>query len=82
VRSRIRWIEVYFHPEGDKFPYQLGRFEFNAHGEATTGPNTGPAYTVPEVRMMAKLSKSGVLYATSLCNIHGLWESAKEIKVL
>jgi desulfoferrodoxin (superoxide reductase-like protein) len=29
-----------------------------------------------------KTSKTGVIYATALCNIHGLWQSEKEIKVL
>jgi len=28
-----------------------------------------------------KISKSGIIYDLSLCNIHGLLESTKEIKV-
>ena len=82
TEHHINWIELYFHPEGDKFPFQLGHFDFTAHGEAGTGPNTGPAYTQPEAQVAVKLAKSGVLYATSLCNIHGLWASAQEIKVV
>lgn len=81
TEHHIRWIELYYHAEGDKFPYQLGRFDFSAHGEATTGPNTGPAYSQPFAQVAVKLAKAGVLYATSLCNIHGLWASAKAIKV-
>jgi len=28
-----------------------------------------------------KTDKSGTLYATSYCNIHGFWENTKQIKV-
>ena len=81
TEHHIRWISVYFHPEGDKFTYQIGHFEFSAHGESTEGPNKGPVYTNHEVTASLKIDKAGVIYATALCNIHGLWRSAKEIKV-
>lgn len=77
----IRWISVYFHPEGEKFAYQIGHFEFSAHGESTEGPDTSSIYTHHEASTSMKTSKPGTLYATALCNIHGLWQSAKEIKV-
>jgi superoxide reductase len=77
----IRWIQLYYRPEGGKFAYQLGNFEFTAHGESNDGPDTGPAYTDHSVTARVKLAKSGTLVATSLCNIHGLWEFAKPIKV-
>lgn len=81
TEHHIRWISVYFHPEGDKFAFQIGHFEFSAHGESTEGPNKGPVYTNHEVTASVKVSKSGVIYASAFCNIHGLWQSAKEIKV-
>jgi desulfoferrodoxin (superoxide reductase-like protein) len=28
-----------------------------------------------------KVNKPGVIYAAALCNIHGLWQSQKEIKL-
>ncbi len=28
-----------------------------------------------------KINKSGTLFATALCNIHGLWENPKVINV-
>jgi superoxide reductase len=77
----IRWISVYFHPEGEKFAYQIGHFEFSAHGESTQGPDTSSIYTHHEASTSMRTSKPGILYATALCNIHGLWQSAKEIKV-
>jgi len=81
TEHHIRWIAVYFYPAGEKFPYEVGRFEFSAHGESTEGPNQGPVYTNHEVAISLKISKPGTLYATSLCNIHGLWQSAKEITI-
>jgi len=55
TEHHISWITLYFHPEGEKFTHQVGRFEFSAHGEST---------------------------ALALCNIHGLWESSKEIGLI
>ena len=77
----IRWIQLYFKPEGDKFAYQVGNFEFTAHGESVEGPDAGPVYTNHSVTAQLKVKKSGVLHATALCNIHGLWESSAEIKL-
>ncbi|MFW6150211.1 MAG: class II SORL domain-containing protein [Chloroflexota bacterium] len=81
TEHHIRWISVYFHGEGEKFPFQVGHFEFCAHGEHVEGANKGPVYTNHEVTASVKVSKTGVLYATALCNIHGLWYSSKEITV-
>jgi superoxide reductase len=75
----IRWIAIYFQPEGEKFPYEVGRFEFCAHGESAEGVDTSSVYTNHEVTVSMKTGKSGILYATALCNIHGLWTSEKAI---
>jgi superoxide reductase len=81
TEHHIRWIVLFFHPEGAKFPYQVGRYEFNAHGESVEGPNQGPVYTNHCVMTSMKTDKSGVLLAASYCNIHGLWQGSKEIRV-
>ncbi len=81
TEHHIRWISVYFHPEGEKFPCQIGHFEFTAHGESVQGPDTSSVYTHHEASTSMKTGKSGVIYATALCNIHGLWQSEKEIKL-
>jgi superoxide reductase len=81
TEHHIRWIQLFFKPEGDKFSYQIGNFEFTAHGESVDGPNTGPIYTHHSVTAGIKITKAGTIVATSLCNIHGLWENAKEIKL-
>ena len=82
TEHHIRWVSVYFHPEGAKFPYQIGHFDFSAHGESVEGPNKGPVYTNYEVTASIRISKSGIIHVAALCNIHGLWESAKEVKIM
>ena len=81
TEHHISWITLYFHPEGEKFSHQVGHFEFSAHGESTAGPNQGPVYTHHAVTTFLKVSRPGTLHALALCNIHGLWESSKEISV-
>ncbi|MDD3718958.1 MAG: class II SORL domain-containing protein [Actinomycetota bacterium] len=79
TEHHIRWIQLFFHPEGDKFSYQVGNYEFTAHGESVDGANEGPAYTHHSVTAHLIVKKPGTLYALALCNIHGLWESSKDI---
>jgi len=81
TEHHISWISLYFHPDGEKFPYQIGHYEFNSHGASVQGPNTSSVYTHHAVTTWLKTSKSGTLIAVSLCNIHGLWQSSKEIKI-
>lgn len=81
TEHHIRWIQLYFKPEGDKFAYQVGNYEFSAHGEAAAGANEGPVYTHHAATASMKIKKPGTLIATAFCNIHGLWENSKEIKV-
>lgn len=81
TEHHIRWIEVYFHPDGEKFPYQIGRAEFVAHGESVQGPNASSIFTHPEVVLSLKTDKPGTLFASSYCNIHGLWQGDKKIVV-
>jgi superoxide reductase len=81
TEHHIRWISVYFHPDGEKSTYQIGHFEFDAHGESVEGPDKSTIYTHHEVSLSMKTDKPGVIYAAALCNIHGLWQSQKEITV-
>jgi superoxide reductase len=74
VEHHIRWIQVYFTPEDSKFAYDLGRFSFNSHGEGPVSADSAAAFHF-------KTNKSGTLNAVSYCNIHGLWESSKTVKV-
>lgn len=82
TEHHISYITLYFAPEGGKFVHQVGHYEFSAHGESTDGANRGPVYTHHTVVTSVKLEKPGTLYAVALCNIHGLWESTKQIAVV
>ncbi|MDR3565439.1 MAG: class II SORL domain-containing protein [Negativicutes bacterium] len=81
TEHHIRWIKLYFKPEGGKFAYEVASAEFTAHGESTDGANKGPVYSDPVASAALKLSVSGTLVATSYCNIHGLWESSQPITI-
>ena len=81
TEHHIQWISVYFRPEGEKFPYQIGTFEFAAHGASVQGPDTSSVYTEPELICTLKTGKPGTVYALSYCNIHGLWANSAELKV-
>jgi superoxide reductase len=77
----ICWIEVYFAPDGEKFPYQIGRFEFTSHGASAQGADTSTVFTAPQVSCSFKTEKSGTIIASSYCNIHGLWQNNKPLIV-
>jgi len=81
TEHHIRWISLFFHPKDEKSPYHIGHYEFNAHGASAKGPNTSSVYTHHAVTTSFKTSKPGTILALALCNIHGLWQSAKEIKL-
>ena len=77
----IAWINLFFKPTGEKYVYNIGHFDFNAHGSSIDGPNTSTIYSHHAVSTFFKTNKSGTLFAVSHCNIHGLWQSTKEISV-
>ena len=78
----ILWISLYFHPEGEKYPYEIGRTEFLSHGASIRGADTSTVYTHHEACVTFKTDKPGILFASAYCNIHGLWESApRELRV-
>ena len=81
TEHHIAWIELYFKPDSEKFAHQLSVSRFTAHGESTKGANAGPAYTEPVCQTTAKFKESGTIFATSYCNIHGLWESQVRLDV-
>jgi len=70
----IAWIKVYFHEDGAKFPVEIGTVNFAAHGESNI-------FTDYNATLRFKAEKSGTVYATSYCNIHGLWENSSELKI-
>ena len=81
TEHHIAWMELHFKPDNGKFSYQLSANRFTAHGESAQGANQGPVYTEPSCQSTVKFKDSGTLFATSYCNIHGLWESQQRIEV-
>ena len=81
TEHHIQWIQLFFKPDDSKFVYQAGNFAFGAHGASTDGANAGPVYTHHAVTAALKISKPGTIIATSLCNIHGLWENSQKIEI-
>lgn len=81
TEHHISWVTLFFQPEGEKFPYQIARVEFCAHGASAQGPDTSSVYTSYEAAVSFKTDKPGMIYASSYCNIHGLWQNSKTLKV-
>jgi superoxide reductase len=81
TEHHIEWIEAYFHPSGEKFPYLLGRATFSSHAASVNGPNSSTVFSEPEAVFKIKTGKSGVLHVASYCNIHGLWASSAELSL-
>ena len=81
TEHHISWIILFFLAEGEKFPYQVVRYEFGAHGASVQGPNTSGVYAHHAAAGWIKTSKAGTLIAVSMCNIHGLWQSSKDLEL-
>lgn len=81
TEHHISWIDLYFLPKGEKFPYQIGKIEFLSHGASVDGPDKSTIYTHPETIINFKTLKDGIILSTSYCNIHGLWENSLELKL-
>jgi superoxide reductase len=81
TEHHIRWITVFFLPKGGKFPCQIGKAEFTAHGESTEGPDMSSVYTHHQAVLSFKTDHPGTIYASSYCNIHGVWENTRDIEV-
>ena len=80
TEHHIRWIDVYFKPESEKFLHQVAHFDFTAHAESTKGANEGAVLAHPVAAFSMTVKEPGMLIALELCNIHGVWESAADIK--
>lgn len=81
AEHHIAWMQLYYKPEGGAYLIELSDFNFQAHGAVMDAAAPGIAYSEPFGSISVKIAKSGTLIALSYCNIHGLWESSKEITV-
>lgn len=81
MEHHISWIQLYYKAADSAFLIELADFSFGAHGAVMDITAPGIAFSEPAGTAAVKLAKSGTLIALSYCNIHGLWESSKEIIV-
>ncbi len=81
TEHHIRWIKILFKPRDSSFVYEIGNFEFTAHGESVNGPDKGPVYTGHSVACFMKSTSPGKIVAMAYCNIHGLWENTRELEL-
>lgn len=81
AEHHISWTQLYYKPEGGAFLIELSDFNFLAHSAVMDVNAPGIAYSEPIGTASVKIAKSGTLVALSYCNLHGLWESSKEITV-
>ncbi len=66
----IKWIQVFIEEEGRAFnPVHVATIDL------------GPAYGEPKAVFKMKLSKSSRIWILGYCNLHGIWENSKGIKV-
>ncbi|RPI79552.1 MAG: Neelaredoxin [Desulfobacteraceae bacterium] len=79
TEHHIRWIQLFFKPDDEKFIYQIAFGSFDAHGDSIEGANKGCVFSEAALSVTARIKKRGMLHAISLCNIHGVWESYKPI---
>jgi len=70
IEHSIRRIEVFLEEEDRPFnPVMLATMSLT------------PVYSDPDVKLNVKLKKGGTIHAVEYCNLHGLWEGTKAIKV-
>jgi len=77
---QIRWITLFFHPEGANFVADVGHFELNGYSESAKGGNRG-LYDQHGVTAWMTIDEPGTLYALAFCSIHALWKSSKAIRL-
>ncbi len=73
VEHHIAWIALHFVADGSPVSVELARVDLSAHGDAVA--------TSSLAKFRVALAKSGTLYATAYCNLHGLWASSVSVAV-
>ena len=66
----IRRIEIYFYEDGRTF-----------NPVFASSITLTPVYAEPNIKLNLKLTKNSTIYAVGYCNLHGLWEGRKEIRI-
>lgn len=77
----IRWIEVFFQTRDAIAPNEIRKFEFPPCEGGAATPEGSNASTPREITINFKTAKAGTIFATSYCNIHGLWQNSRHIEI-
>ena len=51
TEHHIRWIMLYYQPEGEKDLYQVGNYEFTAHGRVLKDQTQDPYIQIMKLRL-------------------------------
>ncbi|MFP4499133.1 MAG: desulfoferrodoxin family protein [Vulcanimicrobiota bacterium] len=81
TEHHIQWLALYFLPDGEKNLYTICKFDCNAHGASTKGPDEGPVHTNHSFTTKMKTTRKGTLFSMAYCNIHGLWQYSRDIEL-
>ena len=73
LEHHIVWAALYFVADGSQLPVELARAEFRAHGP--------DLFSSPTLKATVSLPASGTLQAIASCNLHGLWEAERKIRI-
>lgn len=66
----IKWVQVFVEEEGRAYnPVHVATFDM------------GPTYGEPKVTFRMKLQKDSKIWVLSYCNLHGLWEASRKVKI-
>lgn len=79
AEHHIVWTKLFFMAEDSLFPIEVGDYTFSAHSHPDQG--TVAAEAEPTLTAAVRFISSGRLMALSYCNLHGLWQSEREITV-
>ena len=79
IPHHIRWIQLFFLPDGKNIPVQIAAFEFSAHGDQELEKEEAGVFTNSSASTVVRIDGSGTLMASAFCNINGLWQSSKTI---
>ena len=77
----IRWIRVYFHPDGEnRNPLEVGSFRFQTHGCTPEGES--PVCSGDSVHCTISLNEPGTLLIVAYCSLHGFWERELHVQLV
>ena len=75
--DRLRWISLYFQPDGEKVPSHVSLFDFTSEAGAAPVPVRKPRDATTSLRG----TEPGTLFAVVHCQVRGILQTSKHITV-